>query len=109
VHIADEAVRRVTGASMPLTSCASDAPSLAVAVQESMQHFLQAPVHGNQIKPDLPNVTIPLNSGEMVTMAVSLRRVASLENLQKRFHKDSVHSATTALPLSDPESRNGDN
>jgi hypothetical protein len=121
VHIAEEAVRRVTGASMlllpttsgmpgssmPLSSCVSDAASAAVPVQGSMRYFLQAPPQDDQTKLDLPNATIPVKSGEMHTMAPSLRRVASLENLQKRIHRDSLNYEN-ALLLSDPEARASD-
>ncbi|KAK3140162.1 hypothetical protein QOZ80_5AG0396910 [Eleusine coracana subsp. coracana] len=116
VHIAEEAVRRVTGASMlllpttsdmpgssmPLSSCASDAASSAILVQDSMEYFLQAPLQDDQIKLDLSSATISQKHGEMSTMAASLQRVASLENLQKRIHRDSINSET-ALPFSDPK------
>ncbi|TVT96934.1 hypothetical protein EJB05_57855 [Eragrostis curvula] len=119
VNIAEEAVRRVTGASMlllptksdmpgrsrPMTSCASDAASAAVPIQESMQHlqhFLQASVQDDQIKLDLSNATFPLTGMDMSTRLAPLRRITSLENLQKRIRGDSVQS-DTALPLLDPE------
>ncbi|WVZ91148.1 hypothetical protein U9M48_037353 [Paspalum notatum var. saurae] len=114
VNIAEEAVRRLTGttlqlstssdksaSSMHLTSCASDAASASVAIEDCMKHFLLA-LQDDQIKIDPPNAAIPLTSGETGTKPVSLRRVASLENLQKRIHGDSVHSET-ASTFSDPE------
>ncbi|KAJ1266236.1 hypothetical protein BS78_08G136000 [Paspalum vaginatum] len=115
VNLAEEAVRRLTGttlllsttsdkslSSMRLTSCASDAASASVAIEDCMKHFLLAPLQDDQISIDLPNAAIPLNSGETGTKPVSLQRVASLENLQKRIHGDSVHSET-ASTFSDPE------
>ncbi|CAN6338859.1 unnamed protein product [Urochloa humidicola] len=113
VNIAEEAVRRLTGttlllsttsdkpvSSMRLTSCASDAASASVAIEDSMEHYLQ--VQDDQIKLDLPNAEIPLTGGEMGTKPVPMRRVASLENLQKRIHGDSIHSES-ASTFSDPE------
>lgn len=118
MNIAEEAVRRVTGASllfcttsdvpassMPFSSCVSDAASAAAPIEENMSHFLQAPHQDDQIKSDLPNAAIPVPSGEMASRPASLRRlrrVASLENLQKRIHGDSIHSET-ASTFSDPE------
>ncbi|RLM98598.1 light-inducible protein CPRF2-like isoform X2 [Panicum miliaceum] len=115
VNIAEEAVRRLTGttlllsttcdktaSSMRLTSCPSDAGSASVAIEDSMEHFLQAPLQSDLIKLDLPNAAILLTSGEMGTKPDSLQRVASLEDLQKRIHRDSIHSEI-ASTFSDPE------
>uniref|UniRef100_A0A0A9CUR4 Basic leucine-zipper C-terminal domain-containing protein n=1 Tax=Arundo donax TaxID=35708 RepID=A0A0A9CUR4_ARUDO len=111
VNIAEEAVRRVTGttlllsttpdmaaSSMPFSTCVSDAASAACPVEKSMKLVLQAPleVQDDQIKLDLPNATITLTSWEMGTMPASLRCVASLENLQKRIHGDSVYSESAS-------------
>uniref|UniRef100_A0A0A8XQ99 Uncharacterized protein n=1 Tax=Arundo donax TaxID=35708 RepID=A0A0A8XQ99_ARUDO len=74
---------------MPFCSCASDAASAAVPVEENMIRLLQVPSQNGQIKPDLPNAAVPVTSGEMDTRPASMRRVASLENLQKRIHGDS--------------------
>ncbi|KAK8458541.1 hypothetical protein SEVIR_3G396500v4 [Setaria viridis] len=117
VNIAEEAVRRLTGttlllpttsdkpaSSMRLTSCASDAASASVAIEDSMEHFLRAPFQDSQTKLDLPNAEIPLASGEIGTKLAPMRRVASLENLQKRMHGDSLHSETASTFSSDPES-----
>ncbi|XP_066356105.1 light-inducible protein CPRF2-like isoform X2 [Miscanthus floridulus] len=115
VNIAEEAVRRLTGttlmlstafdkpaSSTPLSSCASDAASASVAIEDSMKHFLQAPLQNGQIKLDIPNAAIPLTSGVIGTKPASLQRVASLENLQKRIIGDSMHSET-ASTFSGPE------
>ncbi|XP_062202588.1 light-inducible protein CPRF2-like isoform X1 [Phragmites australis] len=112
VNIAEEAVRRVTGITlllsttsnlpascMPLTSCMSEAASAALPIEESMKQFFQAPLLDDQIKPDLPNAATSGTSGEMDAMPSSLRHVASLENLQKRMHGDSVHSETCNAKL----------
>ncbi|CAD6267111.1 unnamed protein product [Miscanthus lutarioriparius] len=115
VNIAEEAVRRLTGttlmlstafdkpaSSTPLSSCASDAASASVAIEDSMKHFLQAPLQSGQMKLDIPKAAIPLTSGVIGTKPASLQRVASLENLQKRIIGDSVHSET-ASTFSGPE------
>ncbi|PAN21796.1 hypothetical protein PAHAL_3G488800 [Panicum hallii] len=115
VNIAEEAVRRLTGttlllsttcdktaSSMRLTSCPSDAGSASVTTEDSMEHFLQAQLQSDLIKLDLPNAAILLTSGEMGTKPDSLQRVASLEDLQKRIHRDSIHSEI-ASTFSDPE------
>jgi hypothetical protein len=67
-----------------------------------MEHFLQAQLQSDLIKLDLPNAAILLTSGEMGTKPDSLQRVASLEDLQKRIHRDSIHSEI-ASTFSDPE------
>ena len=102
---------------MRLTSYPSDAGSASVAIEDSMEHFLQAPLQSDPIKLDHPNAVILLTRREMGTnpnAAIlltrremgtkpdSLQRVASLENLQKRIHRDSIHSET-ASTFSDPE------
>ncbi|XP_044379538.1 light-inducible protein CPRF2 [Triticum aestivum] len=108
VNIAEEAVRRVTGASLmfsttsnnvPLASCVSVAASAdAVPTEENMSHFLQGLLEDDLIKHDLPEVATPLPNGEeMTSRPASLRRVASLENLQKRIHRDSVHSEDMSI------------
>ncbi|XP_066358665.1 light-inducible protein CPRF2-like isoform X4 [Miscanthus floridulus] len=115
VNIAEEAVRRLTGttlmlstafdkpaSSTPLSSCASDAASASVAIEDSMKHFLQAPLQSGQMKLDIPNAAIPLTSMVIGTKPASLQRVASLENLQKRIIGDSMHSET-ASTFSGPE------
>ena len=115
MNIAEEAVRRLTGttlmlstafdkpaSSTPLSSCASDAASASVAIEDSMKHFLQAPLQNGQMKLDIPNAAIPLTSGVIGTKPASLQRVASLENLQKRIIGDSMHSET-ASTFSGPE------
>ncbi|KAI4987963.1 hypothetical protein ZWY2020_029593 [Hordeum vulgare] len=113
VNIAEEAVRRVTGASLmfsttsnnvPTASCVSVAASAdAAPTEESMSHFLQGLLEDDLIKHDLSEVATPLPSGEeMDSRPASLRRVASLENLQKRIHRDSVHSEDTSI-FSDDE------
>lgn len=114
VNIAEEAVRRVTGTSLlfsttsdmprnnvPFASCVSGAASAdAAPTEESMSHFLQGLLEDDLIKHDLPDVATPLPSGdEMASRPVSLRRVASLENLQKRIHRDPVHSEDTSIFL----------
>jgi hypothetical protein len=117
VNIAEEAVRRLTGttlllsttsdkpmSSMRLTSCASDAASASVLIEDNMEHFLQASLQDNQTKLDLPNAAIPVTCGEIGTKPAPMRRVASLENLQKRIHGDSIHSTTASSFSSDPES-----
>ena len=102
MNIAEEAVRRVTGASLmfsttsnraPLASCVSVAASAdAVPTEENMSHFLQGLLEDDQIKPGLQEAATPVASGEeMASRPGSLRRVTSLENLQKRIHGDSVH------------------
>jgi hypothetical protein len=106
VNIAEEAVRRVTGTSLlfstpsdtpgisvPFSSCVSDAASAdAAPTEESMSHFLQGLLEDDQIKPGLQEAATPVASGEeMASRPGSLRRVTSLENLQKRIHGDSVH------------------
>ncbi|KAF7056953.1 hypothetical protein CFC21_064315 [Triticum aestivum] len=107
VNIAEEAVRRVTGASLmfsttsnnvPLSSCVSVAASAdAVPTEENMSHFLQGLLEDNLIKHDLPEVATPLPNGEeMTSRPAPLQRVASLENLQKRIHRDSVHTEDTS-------------
>ncbi|KAL6847073.1 hypothetical protein ACP4OV_022926 [Aristida adscensionis] len=114
VNIAEEAVRRVTGAtlllsstsdksssSMPFSSCTSDVVSAAVLVEENMIRLLQAPSQDGGIKPDLP----PVIAREVDAMPASLQRVTSLENLQKRIHRDSGHS-DTALTFLDSEAVN---
>ncbi|CAL4898013.1 unnamed protein product [Urochloa decumbens] len=115
VNIAEEAVRRLTGttlllsttsdkpvSSMRLTSCASDAASASVAIEDSIERFLQAPLQDDQTELDLPDAVIPLTIGEIGTNPAPMRRVASLENLQKRIHGDSIHSET-ASTFSDHE------
>jgi len=115
VNIAEEAVRRLTGttlmlstafdkpaSSTPLSSCASDAASASVAIEDSMKHFLQAPLQSGQMKLDIPKAAIPLTSGVIGTKPASLQRVASLENLQRRIIGDSMHSET-ASTFSGPE------
>ncbi|CAL4891163.1 unnamed protein product [Urochloa decumbens] len=115
VNIAEEAVRRLTGttlllsttsdkplSSMRLTSCASDAASASVAIEDSIERFLQAPLQDDQTELDLPDAVIPLTIGEIGTNPAPMRRVASLENLQKRIHGDSIHSET-ASTFSEPE------
>ncbi|CAL4905341.1 unnamed protein product [Urochloa decumbens] len=115
VNIAEEAVRRLTGttlllsttsdkpvSSMRLTSCASDAASASVAIEDSIERFLQAPLQDDQTELDLPDAVIPLTIGEIGTYPAPMRRVASLENLQKRIHGDSIHSET-ASTFSEPE------
>ncbi|KAF7063542.1 hypothetical protein CFC21_070059 [Triticum aestivum] len=108
VNIAEEAVRRVTGASLmfsttsnraPLASCVSVAASAdAAPAEESMSHFLQGLLEDDMIKHDLSEVATPLPNGEeMTSRPAPLRRVASLENLQKRIHRDSVHSEDTSI------------
>jgi hypothetical protein len=58
-----------------------------------MSHFLQGLLEDDQIKPDLREAAAPVLSGEeMAPRPASLRRVASLETLQKRIHGDSIHS-----------------
>ncbi|KAF8692200.1 hypothetical protein HU200_039803 [Digitaria exilis] len=114
VNIAEEAVRRLTGTTlllsttsdmptscMHLTSCASDAASVSIAIEDSMKHFAQA-LQDDQIKVDLPNAEIPLSSREIGTKRASLTRVTSLEDLQKRIHGDSIYSES-ASTFSDPE------
>ncbi|XP_044395225.1 light-inducible protein CPRF2 isoform X2 [Triticum aestivum] len=107
VNIAEEAVRRVTGASLmfsttsnnvPLSSCVSVAASAdAVPTEENMSHFLQGLLEDDLIKHDLSEVATPLPNGEeMTSRPAPLRRVASLENLQKRIHRDSVHTEDTS-------------
>jgi hypothetical protein len=106
VNIAEEAVRRVTGTSLlfstpsdtpgiivPFSSCVSDAASAdAAPTEQSMSHFLQGLLEDDQIKPGLQEAATPVASGEeMASRPGSLRRVTSLENLQKRIHGDSVH------------------
>ncbi|KQJ85957.1 light-inducible protein CPRF2 [Brachypodium distachyon] len=118
VNIAEEAVRRVTGASLlfsitsdmagssvPFSSCISDAASAdAAPTEESMSHLLQGFFEDDQIKPDLPQATTPVvpSGEEMASRPASLRRIASLENLQQRIHGDSIHS-DTASAFSDHE------
>jgi len=115
VNIAEEAVRRLTGttlllsttcdktaSSMRFSSCPSDAGSASVTIEDSMEHFLQAPLQCDPIKLDHPNAAILLTRREMGTKPDSLQRVASLEDLQKRIHRDSIHSET-ASTFSDPE------
>nr|ASB17092.1 bZIP6 [Triticum aestivum] len=108
VNIAEEAVRRVTGASLmfsttsnnvPLASCVSVAASAdAVPSEENMSHFLQGLLEDDLIKHDVSEVATPLPNGEeMASRPASLRRVASLENLQKRIHRDSVHSEDMSI------------
>ncbi|CAN6348374.1 unnamed protein product [Urochloa humidicola] len=109
VNIAEEAVRRLTGttlllpttsdkpvSSMRLTSCASDAASASATIEDSMERFLQAPFQDDQTELDLPNAAIPLTSGQIGTKPVPMRRVASLENLQKSIHGDSIHSESAS-------------
>ncbi|KAM0893849.1 hypothetical protein ACQ4PT_024847 [Festuca glaucescens] len=112
VNIAEEAVRRVTGTSLlfstpsdtpgisvPFSSCVSD----AAPTEESMSHFLQGLLEDDRIKPDFQEAAIPVASGEeMASRPGSLRRVTSLENLQKRIHGDSVHYEAVS-PFSDHE------
>ncbi|CAN6361722.1 unnamed protein product [Urochloa humidicola] len=81
---------------MRLTSCASDAASASVAIEDSMEHFLLAPLQDDQTELDLPNAAIPLTIGEIGTKPAPMRRVASLENLQKRIHGDSIHSESAS-------------
>ncbi|EES16316.1 light-inducible protein CPRF2 isoform X2 [Sorghum bicolor] len=115
VNIAEEAVRRLTGttlmlstafdkpmSSTPLSSCASDAASASVAIEDSAKHFLHAPLQSGQMKLDILNAAIPLTSEGIGTKPASLQRVASLENLQKRIIGDSMHSET-ASTFSEPE------
>ncbi|KAL6623479.1 hypothetical protein ACP70R_033358 [Stipagrostis hirtigluma subsp. patula] len=112
VNIAEEAVRRVTGAtlllsttsdkpasSMPYSSCASDVVSDDVLVKEKMIRLLQAPSQDGRIKPEQPNEVVPVTAREMDAMPASLRRIASLENLQKRIYRDSVHCETASTFL----------
>ncbi|KAF8733391.1 hypothetical protein HU200_014999 [Digitaria exilis] len=114
VNIAEEAVRRLTGttlllsttsdmptSSMHLTLCASDAASASIAIEDSMKQFAQA-LQDDHIKLDLRNAEIPLTSREIGTKRASLTRVTSLEDLQKRIHGDSIYSET-ASTFSDPE------
>ncbi|CAL5092548.1 unnamed protein product [Urochloa decumbens] len=86
VNIAEEAVRRLTGTTL-LLSTTSDKP---------------APLQDDQTELDLPDAVIPLTIGEIGTNPAPMRRVASLENLQKRIHGDSIHSET-ASTFSEPE------
>jgi len=104
VNIAEEAVRRVTGTSMrfstasdmpgsndvPPSSCVSDAASADAAPTEgSLSHFLQGLLEDDQVRPDLLEAATLVPSGdEMASRPASLRRVTSLENLQKRIHGD---------------------
>ena len=106
VNIAEEAVRRVTGTNLlfttasdipgstaPFSSCVSDAASAdAAPTEESMSHFLQRLLEDDKIKPDLREIATPAPSGEEMAPRPSLRRVASLESLQKRIHGDSLDS-----------------
>lgn len=112
-------MRRVTGASLlfcttsdvpassiPFSSCVSDVAVATAPIEENMSHFLQAPRQDDQIKSDLQNAAIPVPSGEMASRPASLRRlrrVASLENLQKRIHRDSSIHSETATTFLDPE------
>jgi hypothetical protein len=57
-----------------------------------MSHFLQGLLEDNQFNPDLLEAATPVTSGE--EMASSLRRVTSLENLQKRIHEDYEAAST---------------
>jgi len=116
VNIAEEAVRRVTGTNLlfstssdipgstaPFSSCVSDAASAdAAPTEESMSHFLQRLLEDDQIKPDLRETATPVPSGEEMATRPPLRRVASLESLQKRIHGDSLHSEA-ASTFSDHE------
>ncbi|PWZ56204.1 Light-inducible protein CPRF2 [Zea mays] len=103
VNIAEEAVRRLTGitlmlptafekpaSSAPLSSCPSDAASASAsaAIEDSVKHFLQAPLE---------------NRAVFQTKPASLHRVASLENLQKRIVGDAMYSETASTTFSDPE------
>lgn len=103
MNIAEEAVRRLTGitlmlptafekpaSSAPLSSCPSDAASASAsaAIEDSVKHFLQAPLE---------------NRAVFQTKPASLHRVASLENLQKRIVGDAMYSETASTTFSDPE------
>uniref|UniRef100_A0ACD5YJV2 Uncharacterized protein n=2 Tax=Avena sativa TaxID=4498 RepID=A0ACD5YJV2_AVESA len=119
VNIAEEAVRRVTGTSLlfstpsdmpgtssaPFSSCVSDAASADAAPnEESMSHFLQGLLEDDQIRPDLQEAATPVPSREeMASMPASLRRVASLESLQKRIHGDRVHHEAVSSIFLDHE------
>ncbi|ONM01879.1 Basic leucine zipper 25 [Zea mays] len=109
VNIAEEAVRRLTGitlmlptafekptSSAPLSSCPSDAASASAsaAIEDSVKHFLQAPLENSGIIP---------NAAVFQTKPASLHRVASLENLQKRIVGDAMYSETASTTFSDPE------
>ncbi|PUZ67809.1 hypothetical protein GQ55_3G463800 [Panicum hallii var. hallii] len=84
VNIAEEAVRRLTGTTLLLsTTCDKTASSMRLTSCPSDAEIL-------------------LTSGEMGTKPDSLQRVASLEDLQKRIHRDSIHSEI-ASTFSDPE------
>ncbi|CAN6334873.1 unnamed protein product [Urochloa humidicola] len=88
---------------MRLTSCGRihDAPSASVPVEDTMEHFLLAPLQDDQTNLDLPNAAIPVTSWEIGTKLAPMQRIASLENLQKRIHGDSIHfeSASTFSDL----------
>lgn len=111
MNIAEEAVRRLTGitlmlptafekhaSSAPLSSCPSDAASASAsasaAIEDSVKHFLQAPLENSGIIP---------NAAVFQTKPASLHRVASLENLQKRIVGDAMYSGTASTTFSDPE------
>uniref|UniRef100_A0A0D9Y169 BZIP domain-containing protein n=1 Tax=Leersia perrieri TaxID=77586 RepID=A0A0D9Y169_9ORYZ len=107
VNIAEEAVRRVSGtglllfttsetpaSSIPFSSGLSDAASAATAAAALMED--------DWANSSLPDEAIPVPSAAMVSTSPSMRRVASLERLQKRIRGDVVHSEA-ASTLSVPE------
>lgn len=109
VNIAEEAVRRVTGiglqlfttsevpaSSMPFSSGVSDAASAAL-------------VEDDWTNCSLPDEAIPVPSAAMALRSPSVRRVASLENLQKRIHAGDVTHFEAASALSLPEATACDN
>ncbi|BAT17962.1 light-inducible protein CPRF2 isoform X2 [Oryza sativa Japonica Group] len=113
VNIAEEAVRRVTGiglqlfttsempaSSMPVSSGVSDAASAAAAA---------ALVEDDWTNCSLPDEAIPVPSAAMALRSPSVRRVASLENLQKRIHAGDVTHFEAASALSLPEATACDN
>uniref|UniRef100_A0ACD5XR52 Uncharacterized protein n=1 Tax=Avena sativa TaxID=4498 RepID=A0ACD5XR52_AVESA len=91
--------------SAPFSSCVSDAASADAAPnEESMSHFLQGLLEDDQIRPDLQEAATPVPSREeMASMPASLRRVASLESLQKRIHGDRVHHEAVSSIFLDHE------